>query len=91
MLPSGVVVHLDNLNPPLLGKLVEKSINAKIEPLVSAGKDFAQYPSISEPISSACNSFDRVTLDASSLRDKEWGSSAMILGKMQDSDQRSRS
>lgn len=66
ILPSGVVVHLDNLKLPQLDKLVEKSSNAKITPFATIGTTSAHHPSISEPTSFACKNDDSVQTDASS-------------------------
>lgn len=60
ILPSGVVVHLDSLKIPPLGKLVEKSGNAKTAPLVSA------HVSVGEQTSSARNNNDGLQSDDSS-------------------------
>lgn len=66
ILPSGVVVHLDNLKPPQLGKVAEKSSNAKIPSFDSVGTASVPCPSISEPTSSARNNDDGFHPDASS-------------------------
>ena len=71
ILPSGVVVHLDNLKLPQLDKLVEKSSNAKITPFATIGTTSACHPSINEPTSFACKNDDRVQPDASSQHTPE--------------------
>ena len=66
ILPSGVVVHLDSLKIPQLGKLVEESSNAKTAPLVSAGTALAPHVSVGEQTSSARNNNDGLQPDDSS-------------------------
>ncbi|MCJ1262370.1 hypothetical protein MMC22_002240 [Lobaria immixta] len=66
ILPSGVVVHLDNLKFPQLGKQVEKSSNAKIAPFVSVETASAPHSSISEATPSGCNNDDEFQYNASS-------------------------
>lgn len=66
ILPSGIVVHLNNLKLPQPGKLTDKSTNAKIAPFVSVGTASPHHPSTNEPNSSVCKNDDRGQPDASS-------------------------
>lgn len=66
ILPSGVVVHLDNLFIPQLGKLAQKSSDAKIAPAVSVGTAPTHYPPISEPTSTAPKTDNGIQPDTSS-------------------------
>ncbi|MCJ1468543.1 hypothetical protein MMC07_007172 [Pseudocyphellaria aurata] len=66
ILPSGIVVHLDNLKLPQRDRPVEKSSNAKVEPLLSVGNASATHPPIVEPTSSDRQNDDGIRTDASS-------------------------
>lgn len=65
ILPSGVVVHLDNLKLPLRDRPVEKSSSAKDVPLVSVGNASAKHPPV-EPTSSHRKNDDGIHTVASS-------------------------
>lgn len=64
ILPSGVVLHLDNLKLPQLEKPVVKSRHSKISPFATLGTTSAHHPSISESTSFAGKNDDRVQPDA---------------------------